>query len=293
MKVFKSKNAKNYIYNTYDQLLDMWNVDKVEREIMTTYGTTHVITCGDEKKPPLVLFHGVGDNSALMWIYNASALSRYFRIFAIDTIGGPGKSCPNKNYNKYFDRVKWIDEILTELTLEKIYIAGVSNGAYLTQYYGIHRPERVIKMICLAGTVPDLDFNPMKAMMKVFFPEVLFPTKNNIKKIIHKMCGKNNSMFTKNIVVMEHYQHLLKGFNNMAMRYHKIVCFKEDQIKTIKEKTLYLVGEDDPFAKLGGKNAILKNKMHAQFFPEVGHGINHEIANVINQIIVDYFLSNK
>jgi len=291
MNVFKSETAKNHIVNTYNELLDMWNVDKIEREIFTTYGTTNVILYGEQSGPPLILFHGVGDNSALMWIYNAEVLSRYFRIFAIDTIGGPGKSRPNRNYNKHFNIEMWIDEILEWLKLDKVYMAGVSHGAYLAQYYGLYRPERIKKMVCMASTVPDINFNPMKTMMKVFLPEALLPTKGNTIKILKKLCGKNSAVFTENIVVLEHYQHLLKGFNNMAMRYHKIISFNDEQINSIREKTLYLVGEDDPFAKLGGKDALLKNKMNVKFFPDVGHGINHEISNEINQIIIDYLLT--
>jgi pimeloyl-ACP methyl ester carboxylesterase len=290
MNVFKNETAKKRILNTYDQLLGLWNVDKEEKDITTTYGTTHVILCGKENNPPLILFHGVGDNSALMWLYNAAALSRYFRLIAIDTIGGPGKSCPNKNYNKSFNDLEWIDEVLAGLMLDNVYMAGVSNGAYLAQYYGLYRTERVIKIACLAGTVPDNNFNPMKGIIKVFFPEALFPTKGNILKLMKKLGGKNIGAFSENATVMEHYQYLIKGFNNMAMRYHKIVNFNDEQIKTMREKTLYLVGEDDPFAKLGGIDALLKNKMNVQFFSEVGHGINHEISNEINQILIDYFL---
>ena len=60
MKVFKNKKARDNIMNTYDKLLDMWSVDKEERDISTSYGSTHVILCGDVNNPPLVLFHGVG-----------------------------------------------------------------------------------------------------------------------------------------------------------------------------------------------------------------------------------------
>jgi pimeloyl-ACP methyl ester carboxylesterase len=294
MNVFKTETAKSRVINTYNQLLDMWNVEKIEKEITTTYGITHVILCGNESNPPLVLFHGVGDNSALMWIYNAAALSRYFRLYAIDTIGGPGKSCPNKNYNKNFDIKMWIDEILTWLKLDKVYIAGVSHGAYMAQYYGLYRPERVIKIACLACTVPaknpDKKSNLIKTMMKIFLPEVLFPTKKNTVKLVCKLCGKNSAIFTENAIIMEHYQYLLKGFNNMAMIYHKIVSFDEEQIKVIREKALYLIGENDPFAKLGGKDVLLNNRMKVKFFPEVGHGINHEISNTINQILIEYYL---
>ena len=292
MRVYKSKKAKKRVLDTYDQLLAMWNVDKEERDIPTTYGTTHVILCGSEDNPPLVLFHGVGDNSALMWIFNAKALSRHFRVIAIDTIGGPGKSVPNENYNKDFDDAKWIDEVFAGLNLNKAHIAGTSNGAYLVQYYGLHRPDRVISMVCMAGSVPVGNGSPILTMMKVFLPEALFPTKNNVNRLIKKLTGKNSAVFTSDATIMEHYRALLKGFNNMAMRHHNIVGFNDNQIDAIRNKTLYLVGDVDPFANLGGKDELLRYKMEARFFPDVGHGINHEIAEEINRIIVDYIFAH-
>jgi len=290
MKVYKNARAQERILDTYDKLVTMWNVEIEERDIATTYGSTHVIVCGKEGNPPLVLFHGVGDDSALMWLYNAEALSRSFRVHAVDTIGGPGKSRPNVNYNKGFDDALWVDETLARLGLDKVHIAGVSNGAYLAQYYGVHRPDRVIKMVCMAGSVPVGGGSPIKTMMKIFLPEALLPTRQNTEKLIKKLCGKNSAVFTDNPVVMEHYRWLLKGFNNMTMRYHKIVSFTDGQVAAIRDKTLYLAGETDPFMMLGGKDALLRYEMNAQFFSEVGHGINHEIADEINQILADYLL---
>ena len=55
----------------------------------------------------------------------------------------------------------------------------------------------------------------------------------------------------------------------------------------MRDKVLYLMGEADPFAKLGGKATLERYGMNARFFPEVGHGINHEIAGEINAILID------
>lgn len=295
MKVFKNKTAKKHVIDTYDQLLTLWNRNKQiepleEQDVQTSYGTTHVIRWGNKNNPPLVLFHGVGDNSALMWIYNAEALAKHFNIYAVDTIGGPGKSCPNENYNKQFDDIKWIDEILNYFDLQKVNITGVSNGAYLAQYYGIYRPERILKIACIAGSVPVGTGSPLKTMMKIFLPEALFPTKKNTIKLLKKLSGKNSHVFTDNPAVLEHYRFLLKGFNNMAMRFHNVSGFSEDQIKIIRPNTLYLMGDSDPFAKMGGKDALLKYNMNAQFFPDAGHGLNHEFSEEINHILIEYFL---
>lgn len=291
MKVFKSEKVKMKIFETYDQLLNMWGVNLSEIEIDTNYGSTHIIEWGEEHNTPLILFHGVGDNSALMWIYNAKELGKHFHIYAIDTIGGPGKSKPGDNYNKNFDQILWIDEILKKLNIDKAYIAGVSNGSYITQHYGIKRPDKVIKMVCMSGAISAAgDTNPIKTMMKVFLPEALIPTKNNVTKLIRKLAGDNSNVFTNNSVIMEHYAYLLRGFNNMAMAYHKIEYFNENQIGNISGKCLFLCGEVDPMGDIAKViDKFDKYKLEYEIFKGVGHGINHEIASVINQRIIEYF----
>lgn len=289
MKVYRSKKMQQEIIRTYDELLGQWDVAIEEMDIDTTYGRTHVIACGDEKNPPLLLFHGVGDDSALMWIYNAKYLSQYYRLYAIDTIGGPGKSVPGELYNKDFNDVTWIDEVMKGLFLEKAYFAGVSMGAYLVQLYALNRPEQVLKGICISGTVPTGQKNNMSAMMKIFLPEALFPTPKNVQKLIRKLCGSNSRVFTEHRRIMEHYTYLLKGFNNMAMGYHNVRGFDEAEIDSIRDKLEFLVGKDDPFQKMGGDKALEYFHMKATFYPDAGHGLNHELAEDINHKMVEIF----
>ena len=301
MKVYRNKKQEQIIRQTYDQLLKLWGCELLERDIQTNYGTTHVIEAGPDGSPALVLFHGVGDDSALMWIFNAAELSKHFKIYAVDTIGGPGKSVPNKNYNENFDDITWIDQIFDGLKLEKAFIAGVSNGGYLVQYYTLKRPEKVIKGISISSSVSAAASNEhvdpknakkakaaaMKNMMKIFLPEALFPTDKNVCNLIKKMCGKNYNVFTENPTIMAHYKGLLRGFNTVAMRYHKVVAFTSAEVDTIRDKLIFLVGEEDPFEKIGGKERILENRMNVTFYPDAGHGLNHELSEQINKKIIE------
>lgn len=287
MKVYRSANAQKNILETYDRLLSLWDVDKVELDIPTSYGSTHIITCGSWENPPLVLFHGVGDDSALMWLYNAKTLSRNFRLYAVDTIGGPGKSTISDTYNKEFDDIIWINEILAALELEKASLMGVSHGGYLVQLYTLHRPEKVEKAICLSSAVPvGENGSPLKTMMKIFLPEALLPTKGNVMKLLKKLSGINYRVFTENATIMEHYTWLLKGFNNMAMGYHKVRTFSDEEVFALRHKVFYLVGLDDPFQKMGGTKAMKAYDMNVRFYDGVGHGINHEIADEINHVVI-------
>lgn len=290
VKVFKKPNMQDEIYQSYDNLVKLWNVDVAEINLNTSYGITHVMTCGDKNNKPLILFHGVGDNSALMWIYNAKALSEHFYVIAVDTIGGPGKSIPNIGYNKTFDQIKWIDELLNGLSLDVVNICGVSNGAYLTQLYAIKRQERVAKAICIAGSLfLHGQKSPMLKMMKVFLPEALFPTANNVNKLISKLTGENKAVFIDNKHIMEHYSLLLRTFNNKAMFYHKIEAFSSEDFKQIKSKILFLVGKKDILTYSDRVIEDFKlNQISYKEFEDVGHAINHEIAGIINQEIISF-----
>lgn len=291
MKIYRSEKARNKILSTYDQLIQRWGVDCTERDVETRYGTTHIVSCGDPHAPPLVLFHGVGDDSALMWIFNAAALAESFHVYAVDTMGGPGKSCPGPGYGKSFEQAVWMDEVLDGLSLGKVFLAGVSNGGYMVQRYTAERTERVLRCVCMASGIYDqAGGSPLKTMLKVFLPEALFPTKKNVRRLLRKMSGANAAVFTNDELLMTHYRWLLKGFNTMAMGFHKILPFSLEQIRTITDKALFIRGGRDPlgerdravatFTKYGARHEIIE---------DAGHGINHEHAQDVNRMMLEYF----
>ena len=287
VSIYRSKKAEQAILRTYDELLKEWGVSYEEQMISTRYGATHVISWGKRDGLPVVLFHGVGDDSALMWYYNAKKLGKHFQLFAVDTIGGPGKSKPGEAYGKMFDDVLWIDDILSGLGMDKVSLIGVSHGGYLVQLYTVKRPKRVQIPIAIASCVAaGRRGSPLKNLFKIFFPEALIPTRKNVQKLLTKMMGEHTEVFTENPLLMEHFFFLMRGFNNMAMKYHRISYLSEKEIELLRVKAFFLVGLEDPFEKLGGEAIMREKKMRVKFFEGVGHAINHEIAEQINQEII-------
>lgn len=92
---FKNAKAQERVWHSYEQMVEQWPIQLEEIDVSTTYGLTHCILAGQKSNPPLLLFHGVGDNSAVMWILNIEKLSKHFYCIAIDTLGGPGDSDSN------------------------------------------------------------------------------------------------------------------------------------------------------------------------------------------------------
>lgn len=295
VKVFKNKKGQDLLLESYDQLLKLWGVQLIETDVKTRYGTTHIILCGDEKSPPLLMFHGVGDNSALMWVFNASELSKHFYLIAVDTIGGPGKSVPNVSYKKGFSQILWIDDILESLSINTVNIVGVSNGAYLSQLYTVKRPERVISAICMSGTVsvPSSDKFALIKTFKVFLPEVLFPTDKNIVKLLTKICGVNKHVFLNNEALMKHWKYLLKYNNPMAMGLHKIEPLSKEEISILSNKALFIIGNCDPITPTTSVKLFEDNCIKYVVIDGAGHGINHEFSETVNKMICDFLLDSK
>lgn len=289
MRIFRSKRQQRRAWESYGALLDEWGVPVETLDIPTRYGTTRVNAAGEGSLPPLVLLHGVGDDSALMWVYNARELSGKMRLYAVDTIGGPGMSVPNGGYDAAFDDKLWLDDVLDGLGLAQTDIAGVSHGGYLAQMYAIERPERVGKIACLAASVPVGKGNPMKTMMKIFMPEAAFPTRTGVVRLLKKLSGENFEAFTGDPNIMEHFTALLRGYNNMAMRWHKVVPYSPEQVQALGPRALYIAGDRDPFMAYGGKDALQKLGMRCVFYPTAGHGINHELPGEVDKKLMEWF----
>lgn len=283
---YKSPSGGKLILESYERLLEAWDVEKEEMDITTSFGKTHAVAAGSPSNPPLVLFHGVGDDLALMWVYNAKALAERFRIYAVDTMGGPGKSEPNDEYFKSYDQKIWIDELLDALRLDRTHMAGVSNGAYLTAYYAVKRPERVLKCVCISGAGGG-----SMLRMLTFVPAALFPSEKNMNKLMRKLCGPNSGALLDNAEIMRHWTYLLKYFNTKSMMKQKMVRFSEEDYKALQGRVLFLLGEADGLLRLPGDlEKLERNKLAYKVIKDAGHAVNHQQPERVRREIAEFLL---
>ena len=77
----------------------------------------------------------------------------------------------------------------------------------------------------------------------------------------------------------------------MSMGYHNVHGFNDAEIDIIRDNVEFLVGEDDPFEKIGGAQILKDYRMKVTFYPNAGHGLNHEMADTINHKIVEILKS--
>ena len=76
--------------------------------------------------------------------------SRYYRVITVDMLGH-GASSVDKSKDKIDFTVNHIDSILQHEGYERAHFVGVSMGALMAQYFGLHHPEKVSSMSILGG----------------------------------------------------------------------------------------------------------------------------------------------
>lgn len=293
IKAFKNEKKKQEVYKTYDALLAQWGTPLEEKDIEGRYGTTHITCAGDPKNMPLMLFHGVGDNSALMWIYNAREFAKEYYVIAVDAIGGAGKSVSNETYAEGFDQIVWISELMDTLKLDKVYAAGVSYGSYLVQLFKCKLPQRFIKIVGLAGGPASAEFSKPNSGMKnilIFLPEALFPTKKNCIKLLKKLSGDGGEKFIHNTLLLDYWFLLLKSFNNLSMMKHPVKPIDKNDFNIPRDQGLFLIGDKDRIAysedSIKASDAL---KINYMIIKGAGHSINHEQPELINRLIMEFF----
>lgn len=136
----------------YDALLAQWPVPREPVDIASGYGSTRVHISGPEGAPPLVLLHGHGATSAV-WFGVVGELSRTWRVYAVDQMGGAGRSVQDgRPITTAADLMDWVDSVCAGLGLRTVALCGHSYGAWIALRYALHAPERIRAMALLDPT---------------------------------------------------------------------------------------------------------------------------------------------
>jgi pimeloyl-ACP methyl ester carboxylesterase len=147
--LYKSATGQRLIAEGYGRALANWPVPHQELVLSTCQGNTFVIASGDAGRPPLVLFHGAGSNSA-MWRRDIASWAQTHRVYAVDLIGEPGRSAPTRPPLRSSAYVSWLDDVWAQLNLHRASLVGISLGGWLALQYAVHRPQRVISLSLLS-----------------------------------------------------------------------------------------------------------------------------------------------
>ena len=259
--IFKTPELEAEYMVTYEAVLSLWPVPHEPLDVPTGFGVTHINAAGQKDAPPMVLLPGYGSNST-MWFPNVGELSKSYRVYAVDTMGQPGKSIPSRSLSAS-NSCDWITELLNGLGIKKTAIAGISLGGWLSLNYAIHHPERVECAILI---------DPAAAFAKLsstFFwhslvPIMIHPTRPGLTRYFRWLTRGNitNKDFGELMI--------LGILSTRPQQPVRATVFRDEELRQVNMPVLLLIGEQsviyNPKSMLKRAKQLLPN-IEAEIIP--------------------------
>lgn len=260
--VFKSNNHKEKVMMQYDRSLSNFNGAIREEMVETVFGKTNVLSFGNDACPPLVLLHGANSNAA-SWIKDFVQYGKEYKVYAIDIIGEPGKSEPNRLSYDSENYGEWLNEVFKKLEIDRAYLVGLSQGGWIAIKFGVKYPEKIIKLAVLspAGIVNTNGGFIFKA---VFYSLLGGPGKKKMNKLI---------------IGSQKIDHQVLDFMNLMQsavnsRMDKEYIFSDEELKKLTMPVLFIGGAHDVIRnseKIETRFAALLTDFESYIDTEKGH----------------------
>jgi pimeloyl-ACP methyl ester carboxylesterase len=235
--LYKSETGKVEILNLYNQKLEGLNINYQYQDVETSFGKTNVIIVGDASKPPILIVHG-SNGCAPIALETYSGLEVHFQVFAVDVLAQPNKSAETRLSIKNDDYGKWLHEVIDNLKLKEVTLAGFSFGG-LVILKALEFKDANIKEVFLTAPAYLVNGNPLKALFKVFIPIKRYI---KTKKVTYVERFLNELFTEKDAFAIEF---LSKVFLHFKMDFSPVPIIKTQAAKSIKTAITLIAAKND------------------------------------------------
>jgi pimeloyl-ACP methyl ester carboxylesterase len=271
--IYKTPAGEKAVMTLYDTLLDGWPVPYEKLTIPTRHGSTFVITSGEPAAPPLVLLHGAGANSAV-WAGDVVEYSRHYRVYAVDLLGEPGKSAPNRPAWDSPAYAEWLEDVFDALKIDAATLIGISQGGWTALKFTAHAPGRVNRLVLMTpgGVVPG----GMSFLVKVVLFSLL--GERGIRRMVRSLFGSQPIPDgVEDIIVLI--------MRNFKPRVGILPIFSDQELQRLTMPTLLLGGTQDVLfnlRKIAARMQGLVPHLEVIIIPGAGHALLNTTGHVMS-----------
>ena len=261
-RIYKHENSREALCSFEDYVLPLLAYPKETRMLQTRFGETHVLCCGDETKPALVLLHGAASN-LLSWGGDIPQWMGDFYVIAPDIPGEAGKSAPVQLSWRGGDAADWIDDLLAALGIARASFIGMSLGGCFTLRYALQHPDKVEKIVLIApgGIVPGRTSTIVRSLWYSLQKE------KGYKKMERMVFGTGDVPEAALAFYRMIQQH-------MRPRYSALPLLTKKELAGIAAPMLVLLGESDAlFDAQKAANRLKRLGISATIVPKGAHGM--------------------
>jgi pimeloyl-ACP methyl ester carboxylesterase len=229
---------------------------------------------GNPGGKPLLIFHG-GNSTAPYYLSGFAPLFEYFCIYAVDTIGHPGKSAQTVLSAKNMEYAEWAADIIDGLGFQKINCLGGSFGGGILVKLMCVAPEKIEKSVLIVpsaiANVSTLNLAFSMGIPMIFY--VLTRKDYWLKKAILPMAIEEKSIDTDTLEMVR------SSFEYVNVKMEMPSNVKAEDLTKCKVPTFVIAAEKDcmfPGRKViekaektlpNLKTHLLKNQGHLHVIP--------------------------
>ena len=285
--VYKNKKGETILKELYDKQLKSLNVKYEDLWVNTRFGKSHLIKLGNPNGKPLLLFHG-GNSTTPYYLHGFKSLFEHFCIYAVDTIGHPGKSAETILSPKSDEYGEWASDIIDELGFKKMSCMGGSFGGGVLVKLMCVAPEKIEKSVLI---VPSgiANVSTLNISFKMGIPMIFYLlTKKDywLKKAILPMAIEEKNIDEKA------YEMVKSSFEHVNVKAGMPSNVKTEKLKNCKVPTFLITAEND--CMFPGKKIIKKAEktlpnVKSHLMQNQGHlcVLSNDVLNMIKDFLIN------
>ena len=181
--IYRSPEGRKRLLDLYHKHLKSLKTPYEDIYVHTRFGNTHVVNIGKKDSIPLICLHGGNSTTPDMLISNLPIVEK-FNLFAIDTLGHPGRSDETQLSSNDLSYGFWLLDVINELQLDKVNIYSGSFGAGIGIRLATVAPQRINKLALFvpAGIASESIRDKAKLMIP-YLKYKIRPTQQNLIKL--------------------------------------------------------------------------------------------------------------
>ncbi len=279
--LYRATEGYQKVMAHYDMALQRMGIPYETKYVETRFGPTHTVIIGNEQGKSIALWHGLNAN-ATTWVTWISALAPTYRIYAIDTIGGMGKSAPSRPPKDGPAYGHWAAEVLEGLDLKRANMIGASNGGWLIGKLGGVAPG-LIGSAVLMSSAGFISLNLVQALRMI--PRILFKSSDKAAHELATLLSPPNE--PPDPFTIEIFELMLAS----RFRSEQNAPLLSDlELRRMTAPIFLLMGQHEvsfnPYKAIKRGVSLLPNVITAEIVPGVGHTMVHRQPDwVIGRVI--------
>lgn len=283
MSIYKSEKGKIKSLKLYEEQLSKLHMPYKDIYVETSFGRTHLVEIGNRDGEPLLVFHG-GNSTTAYNLLMCRFLLDDFHVYAVDTIGHPGKSAEVCLSHRGYAYGKWAGEVIDKIGYESMLCFGISFGGGILAKLMCTAPRKVKKAVLVvpAGIHNAFPLSSVKMMVPLVQYRITKKKKYLVKTALYMALHEE-------VLDEDTLATVKDSFDNVKTKVGMPTNIESQKLLDYHAPTLVFAGEKDCLFSAGkvlprAKKIIADCKVHT--LKDSGH--MHILKQKEKDFIVDF-----